>query len=192
MAVLLVGMFVYDIATRVNPDYQIGLLTPDYMGDETKTELEQLLASAADDRNGDGQTVVSVAVYNMTVEGQAQTDPTAQMAAVTRLSADLQGTEVMLMLTNYPQEYHKNGEMFAYNDGTAPPEGQEPEDSRLGVPLEDCPFFDTFLAGERMEPMEGYRLVKRAVSPQRLAKETDLEESRAAYDALFDKLTATA
>ena len=60
ICVLLLGSIVYSIATKVSPDYTIALMTSYTMPDAAVTQLEEYLTQYAEDRNGDGKTVVTV------------------------------------------------------------------------------------------------------------------------------------
>lgn len=194
-AIVLITLFVHDIVTNVSPDYQLAVMTPNYLSDEVTQKLEQALLPLVDDLNGDGKTLVTVVTYQMAVPG-AQTasapvvDPNMQMAATTRMAADAQMIESLLFITDYPAEYHQSTEMFLYNDGTEPAAGVAPDPDRLGVPLKDCPPLAEMLAGDGMERFQDYRLVRRAVAPTLLEKnKNDLARRVAAGDALFAKLT---
>ena len=63
IAAALVGNFIYSIATKVEPDYTIALLTSYSMPQNGVTQLEECIAPYADDRNGDGKVVVQVSNY---------------------------------------------------------------------------------------------------------------------------------
>lgn len=189
LGVVLVATFAYDIMTQVDPDYQIALLTPDYISDGTRQQLEQTMSAYADDTNGDGKVVVTVMHYQTSIGEHVASDPAVQMAAVTRLAADMQSVESVLYMTNYTEEYQDFYGVFAYNDGTVPVEGEEPELERMGVPISDCPAFEEFLAMERVEPFEGYKLLKRVVTPNQMEKADTANRVNAA-NTLFDQLAS--
>lgn len=55
--VALLGGFIHSMATKVDPDYTIGLLTSFTMPETGVQQLEECIAAYADDRNGDGKVV---------------------------------------------------------------------------------------------------------------------------------------
>ena len=120
----LVGSFIYSMVTKVNPDYTIGLLTSYSMPSNGLDQLEQCITPYADDRNGDGQVVVTV--VNYVYSDDADADATQQQAAVVRFLADASSNTCMIYL--HDQEAFDAlsrsdfGGLFQYNDGTAMPE----------------------------------------------------------------------
>ena len=124
ICVLLLGSIVYSIATKVSPDYTIALMTSYTMPDAAVTQLEEYLTQYAEDRNGDGKTVVTVVNYIFS-ESTAQTDPTQQQASVVKFTADASTGESILYIHNGPafDSMKTNfGGYFLYNDGTPMPE----------------------------------------------------------------------
>ena len=89
--VALLGMFIYDMASKINPDYTISLVVGDgYMTEQDTLELEQELARYGEDLNGDGQTVVSVVAYNLMLgENSKDLDPEMQVANIYKLAGAL-------------------------------------------------------------------------------------------------------
>lgn len=120
----LVGSFIYSMVTKVNPDYTIGLLTSYSMPSNGLDQLEKCITPYADDRNGDGQVVVTV--VNYVYSDDADADATQQQAAVVRFLADASSNTCMIYL--HDQEAFDAlsrsdfGGLFQYNDGTAMPE----------------------------------------------------------------------
>ena len=67
------------------------------MPDAAVTQLEEYLTQYAEDRNGDGKTVVTVVNYIFS-ESTAQTDPTQQQASVVKFTADASTGESILYI----------------------------------------------------------------------------------------------
>lgn len=165
-ALAMVASFIYEVASQVEPDYQIGILSNYSVGDQTVVALEEHLTALADDRNGDNKIKVSVMEYVVSVapdtveidsaaaaesapssgavstspEAPAATgvDPYMQMAGLTKLTGDLQSGESMFFLTTDVEGYQRQFGAFAYNDGTAPAEEEAPDLTRMGVKWTDC------------------------------------------------------
>ena len=204
-AIILVGMFVRDLASQVDPDYQIGILSGRTLSSDALLALEAELSLLADDRNGDGEVKVAVMEYtvspgNETAEQTATMDAYTQMAGVTKLMADGQTGSSMLFLTNDPAAYHEKFSLFAYNDGSPVPPGS-PDMERLGVAWKDCPVLTalplgniTTIDGSAGVPVQSifadFYLLKRATEGTSIAED---KKAMAYYNdamVLFDTLTA--
>lgn len=192
-ALVLAGTFVYDMVTKVVPDYQLALLTDQFVSEESRQELEALLTGYAEDSNGDGKTVLALSVYNIQTDGSEVGDPMTHMATVTKLSADMQSCESLLYLCSDPAAYQKLYEVFTYADGSLPPEGAAEAD-RLGLPIAELPAFAELLATERPDSatLQQLQLCRRIVSQKQLERNKELPERVAANERLFEKLTAAA
>lgn len=205
-AIVLVSFFVYDIVSQVDPDYQIGVISRTTLPDSAVEALETQLATLADDRNGDGKTVVSVMTYTLAPAGSEDNaaqvvDAYTQMAGSTKLMADAQNGESMLFLTNDVQAYELSEALFAYNDGTAPESEASLDLARMGVAWADCPQLTALDLG-RVTTMDGtdagsvqsiladYVLVKRVFAGTSLAEKEKAQSYYAASMQLFDRLTA--
>ena len=101
-AVFIVGTLVYDIATKVDPDYQVALLTQKSYPQEMLNQLSEEMSKYGYDLNGDGNVIVQINSYVLAQEDESasesenleeameqQIDPYTQMASVTRFSVDL-------------------------------------------------------------------------------------------------------
>ena len=91
VAALMVFSFVWEIATQVHPDYTIGILTTTGVPMGTGEALAEQLKPYFDDRNGDGEVVVSVMEYTIGKDADSIADPNVQMANITKLSGDIDG-----------------------------------------------------------------------------------------------------
>lgn len=186
-ALILLGTFVYDMASQVQPDYQVALLSSSYIVEDRREALEQFLNTQIDDRNGDGKVAASVVVYQLPKTGESPSDPNTQMANMTRFSADLQSGETMLFLSDSAADYQSQFQCFLYNDGSMPVEGEAVQADQLGVPLVDCPPLAQ-IADEL--GLEDFVLMQRVVWPETLERKPELAEQQANGVALYNKLTS--
>ena len=78
----------------VKADYNVAVVAPYYLPDDTVTALQEQLAAYGEDLNGDGRVAVTLNVYTLDYSGgDTQTDTQAYltMAGTTKLAADVQG-----------------------------------------------------------------------------------------------------
>lgn len=92
-----------DMLNRTLPDYQIALVTEQYIPETVVTELGDALSAFGLDLNGDGQALVQVSGYQLSLGGEEETGASAsssstvtttvdaytQMAGFTTLSGDV-------------------------------------------------------------------------------------------------------
>ena len=158
VAALMVFSFVWEIATQVHPDYTIGILTTTGVPMGTGEALAEQLKPYFDDRNGDGEVVVSVMEYTIGKDADSIADPNVQMANITKLSGDIDGGESMLFLVDDMEYFQEQYMLFAYNDGTSPAEGEKPDYARMGVRWGDCPALTSLELGasENFDGSQGY------------------------------------
>ena len=129
LIVLIVSWFIYDLASKVDPDYQIGIITNSSYPSETLDKLGEQLALHAEDLNGDGQVVVQVNGYPMAIgsDSTSEVDANTQMASVTRFSVDVQSGDSIIFMAD-EESFRNVMEMYSlwsYLDGTNPEEGAE-------------------------------------------------------------------
>lgn len=123
LVVALLAVFIHSMATKVDPDYTIGLLTSFTMPETGVQQLEECIAAYADDRNGDGKVVIRVSNYVMSDDASA--DPSAQEAAWVRFTADASLNATMIYLHDSTAFSVLEGDFagfFQYKDGTLMPE----------------------------------------------------------------------
>lgn len=188
-ALIMAFLLIRDIASNVKPDYTMGLLTQHAIREEVIVQMETAMLPYIDDRNGDGKTVIRLSPYNIAVGDAAEAvDPMAHTANMTRLSGDIQMGESMLFITDNLAEYQEMMELFCYNDGSAPPIDQQPDYTKMGIPLKDCPAF----AGVDLEAAspnaDGFVLVKRIIALSQLERGKGQTEYHADSMKLFDAL----
>ena len=197
-AAVFVGSLIFQIATKKDPDYQFAIIDSITMPVGVTDTLQAQLATLCDDRNGDGEVLVSVMEYTIAKNGENAVDPNMQMAGITKLMADAQNGETMIFLTKDPEGYQKTQGIFAANDGSTLAENEIP--SPFGVAWKDCPVLTALDLGNielydgKSLPVQNimaeYKLVKRVYHDTAIEE----KEKQAAYYesamALFDQLTA--
>ena len=100
--VILIGIAVVFVAYNfigqyffvTKPDYNVAVVAPYYLPEDTVNALQEALEAYGEDRNGDGKVVVTLNVYTLDyAEGETQTESEAYltMAGTTKLATDVQG-----------------------------------------------------------------------------------------------------
>ena len=92
VALILLGSLLFPLLRRAVPDYRVGLITSYTMPSEGVDQLEEVLACYADDRNGDGEVLVSVSTYNF----PSSVDTQRRENILMRLEADCASNEVQV------------------------------------------------------------------------------------------------
>lgn len=202
-AAALIISFIVSIATKIDPDYTIGIIGSSALPDSTATRLADNLEPFVTDRNGDGNVVVYINQYSVSIgDDDTPVDPNMQMANMTRLMGDLQTCESMIFLTNDLEGVQTSQQIFGYNDLSFPNEGEEVDFSKMGVKWSDCPTLMALDLGqieifgveegtkmpEAQDIMKNYTIVLRAFDG------SDKNSKQALYQQasfeLFNKLTA--
>ncbi len=132
----IVCSIIYSIASKVEPDYTVALLTSYTMAENGRTELERCLEEYADDRNGDGKVEVTVVNYVFSSILPSSPEAATQMDAyLTKFIADCTTNESMIFLCDDEAFRHMQEDFkgfFLYNDGSAMPENaRDYENARL-------------------------------------------------------------
>ena len=129
-----------------NPDYEIAFLTDSaYM----KTDIERIkdqITSVADDRNGDGEVLVTINEYIVSGNGNGQ----VEMAAMARVINDLSNYESVIYImdeNNLAEEQSQNPSLFAYADET--------DYSNIGVLWKDCPLLTSIDLTSEVQLQDG-------------------------------------
>lgn len=197
VAVVILGILIKDVVTKVDPDYTIGVLTTQSLPYNADVTLGEKLAALCDDRNGDGRVEVQVLEYCISDD---PVDPNTQMAMMTKLMGDMQTGESMLFLTDDVEKYERQYALFVYNDGTAPADYETASTEGMGVAWSDCPALASLdlgntqtLDGSQGTPlqdvMQSYTLVKRVYADTTLDGDEELTEYYNSAAALFDAWT---
>ena len=166
----------------------------------TGEALAEQLKPYFDDRNGDGEVVVSVMEYTIGKDADSIADPNVQMANITKLSGDIDGGESMLFLVDDMEYFQEQYMLFAYNDGTSPAEGEKPDYARMGVRWGDCPALTSLELGasENFDGSQGYdyqtflqdyKLVPRVYTGTKLEKDEDAAAYYEKAMSVFHTLT---
>lgn len=191
--IAIIAFTIRDFANRVNPDYTIGVITYNTSSTDMFEALQAPLAAFGEDLNGDGSVVVDVAQYDFASE-----DPQVIMATSARLMGDFQTNQSIFFLTDDVEEAQKQLAAFAYNDGSAPAEGEEVDYSRMGIAWGDCPALASLelgnavsITGETGLPMQelmsGFTVVRR-MTPE-IEKDDELAAYWNAGEAFYQKVT---
>ncbi len=125
----------------VKADYDVAVVAPYYLPDDTVAALETRLAAYGKDLNGDGQVVVTLNVYTVDYSNEAETETDAYltMAGVTRLAADVQGALSAVYILYDPAGFQENTGSLRYLDGSLPVGGQDEDWWNMVYRWTDCP-----------------------------------------------------
>ncbi len=199
-AALVFSLF-YSIFSKVEPDYTVALLTSYNMPESGMRELERCITPYADDRNGDGKIVVSIASYVLSDEIPASSDAYAeQQANVTRFVADISVNESMLFIhdeTAFSSFEDQFGGFFLDNEGNNMPAG-EMDFTDAMLPWSDVKVFaefqpeaqegETFTSEDLSELFSRLRVSFRAKDGTSIEKKAKHVEYWEASLGLYDRL----
>lgn len=190
LAALCVLMFLSDVAARPpESDYTITVVGPGALPQELCTALEQALAPYAADRNGDGETVLTVQSVALdygpvTGGGLAEYEAVERISADTRLAADLESGTTGIFLLAQPQQFQSATAALVYTDGTDPGLDADmgAEWPRMVYRWADCPVLAQLeLPGEQGEAWQdelaGYYIGRRGVWTEKQAEALEGMES---------------
>ena len=109
----LVGSFVWEIVTNVQPDYQVAYIGQYSLPEGVQEDLLVLLEEMADDRNGDGEVFVTLMAYVINEEDSSALEMnTALYADLTVGTSEIFLVEdPMLMQEQFVVFLQENGEM---------------------------------------------------------------------------------
>ena len=105
---LLVNFWVQKRQTP-KPDYYVSIVTGSYVSEEARDEMAAQLETVLDDRNGDGNVVVTVNLYQYNGRPQDAEDTSAFMAAAVQLAADLQEKISLCYITDSEELLNADG-----------------------------------------------------------------------------------
>lgn len=139
LAYTLVGHYFF----TVHPDYNIGVVAPYYLPEDTVQALETQLAAFGQDLNGDGRTVVTLNTYTLdyaqAAEGETESDAYMTMAGTVKLAADVQGALSTVFLVADPAGFEENTGCLTYLDGGLPASDSDEDWWNMVYRWEDCP-----------------------------------------------------
>ena len=129
--VLLIGIaaafvaysFIGQYFFTTKPDYNVAVVAPYYLPDDTVTALQEQLARYGEDLNGDGKTVVTLNVYTLDYSAgdtQTESDAYLTMAGNTKLATDVAGGLSSVFLLYDPAGFQESTGSLRYLDGSLP------------------------------------------------------------------------
>lgn len=128
---LLLASFVWELVSKVEPDYQIAYVGGYALEDGAAEKLEARLTELGLDRNGDGRVVVQVNSFVMNEE-----DPMAYATQIS-LTADISvGTSTFFLLED-PVSFQADYGVLTMEDGSVFDDGMDPAGC-IRRRLEDC------------------------------------------------------
>ena len=208
--VLLIGIaaafvaysFIGQYFFTTKPDYNVAVVAPYYLPDDTVTALQEQLARYGEDLNGDGKTVVTLNVYTLDYSAgdtQTESDAYLTMAGTTKLATDVAGGLSSVFLLYDPAGFQESTGSLRYLDGTLPEAGSDSDWWNMVYRWTDCPALagldlGTYtgltmvddLQGENQDIMKNTYIGRRAYYTDKTALESET------YDALWNILTAGA
>lgn len=123
---------------QTKSDVIVAYIGRDALPEESAKALEATLSALAEDRNGDGRTVVELRQYATDRSGDLETAIYYNYAADTTLLADLTAGESYLFLVEDPKSVQRAYQIFARPDGS-PPEEDDFEAMDKVYRWGDCP-----------------------------------------------------
>ena len=124
------------------PDYNIAVVAPYYLPDDTVTALQNALAAYGEDRNGDGKVLVTLNVYTLDYSDEdTQTESAAYltMAGTTKLAADVQGGLSSIFLLYDPAGFEESTGTLRYLNGSLPAPDSDDDWWNMVYRWTDCP-----------------------------------------------------
>lgn len=163
---LLLASFVWEMASKIEPDYQIAYVGKYALGDDVTEKLEARLTELGLDRNGDGRVVVQINSYVMNEE-----DPTAYATQIS-LAADISVGNSSFFLLEDPVSFQADYGILTMEDGSVFDDGMDPAGC-VHQKLEDCAALSDLETGQTVY------LCQRAFGSD------DNENDRACLDSLW-------
>ena len=132
-------------------DYNVAVVAPYYLPEDTVNALQTQLAQFGEDRNGDGKVVVTLNVYTLDYsDEETQTESAAYltMAGTTKLAADVQGGLSAVFLLYDPAGFEESTGTLRYLDGSLPEPGSDGDWWNMVYRWTDCPALTGLDLGE--------------------------------------------
>ena len=208
--VLLIGIaaafvaysFIGQYFFTTKPDYNVAVVAPYYLPDDTVTALQEQLARYGEDLNGDGKTVVTLNVYTLDYSAgdtQTESDAYLTMAGTTKLATDVAGGLSSVFLLYDPAGFQESTGSLRYLDGSLPAPDTDDDWWNMVYKWTDCPV----LTGLELGSYDGYTLMDDATGTNQSVLEHLYVGRRGVWDeeqaenyahcaALWDALTAGA
>ncbi len=197
IAVAFVGYcFIGQYFFTVHADYNVAVVAPYYLPEDTVEALQTQLAAFGEDLNGDGQTVVAVNVY--TIDYQTGGDAYLAMAGTTQLVSDVQGALSSIFILYDPAGFQESTGSLRYLDGTLPIGGQDEDWWNMVYRWTDCPVLTGLDLGSygpdaaQSASGDSQTYMSQFYVAMRGAWSTAAAENIASGEPLWEKLTAGA
>ena len=129
------------------PDYNIAVVAPYYLPEDTVNALQDALAAYGEDRNGDGKVVVKLNLYTMDF-GNEDSDAYLDMAGTTKLSTDIQGALSSIFILYDPAGFQQTTGTLRYLDGSLPQSDADSDWWNMVYRWTDCPVLTGLDLGE--------------------------------------------
>lgn len=183
LVVLLTVWFVYDtwIDVPVKPDLQIAYVGGQILPQDTVDVLQTALGAMMEDLNGDGQVLVRINQYQLSMESE---DYMLLMAEQARLAADISECESFMYLMEDPSYVQKGYGPLAYPDGTAPGE-EDLASEKLWMACKDCPVLMGLLEEKDQKLLSELFIARRVVRDDQ--KDACLEGNVALWEQLIQR-----
>ena len=173
----MVVVFVKDMLSKVDYDYDIAFVTDYMIADEDSQALQSYFEANAEDLNGDGEVHVQIQNYVLPLDDAQGYDPQMLAAGQTKMTVDLQeGTSMIFFISQQNFEKFKDAGVF-------------PEKLEDFAKVEDCAAYAEM--GEPASVKDLY-VAMRSLEGTKMEKN---EEKTAYYDAcetLLDKFVSGA
>lgn len=116
-----VASFVWEMVSKVEPDYQIAYIGDHELADGVAEQIEEALTAMAQDGNGDGKVVVQVNSYVI--------DPDNPMSYTVQVSlmGDVSVGQSDFFLLEDPVQFQADYGVLTMEDGSAYDDGMNPE-----------------------------------------------------------------
>jgi hypothetical protein len=190
IALCVVLFFVHDMTSRVNPDYQIALITKQTYPTDMVDALENQIAKYGKDLNGDGKVVVQVNTYTEagdTSSSGMAVDPNVQMAGYVKLTSDISEGSSMIFITDDAafRIEQKKMQIFSYLDGSTPASGAADYD-KMRVSLQDSKMLEN---SKVVVADENLYISMRVFKGTQMESQKDKAAYYTASKKLFDEIT---
>ena len=170
-----------DMLNRTLPDYQIALVTEQYIPETVVTELALVQVSGYQLSLGGEEETGASASSSSTVT--TTVDAYTQMAGFTTLSGDVTTRTSLIFLTDDPEAFQSSFELLAAADGSLPEEGAGLEGVELFA-FSDCPVLASLdLSEEARAYLDDFYIARRGFAEGQTLAEYP-EENQALYEVL--------
>lgn len=132
-------------------DYNVAVVSPYYLPDDTVTALQEAFAAYGEDLNGDGEVAVTLNVYTIdysSEEAQTESDLYLSMAGTTKLATDVQGGLSSVFIIYDPEGFEESTGTLAYLDGSLPAAESDEDWWNMVYKWTDCPVLTSLDLGE--------------------------------------------